>query len=208
MSSVRSNKEVILAEYGSVRSEIQQLNGQVFTALSSSLALNIAVLGWLIGKSNPSQFFTLPTVGVFLLLMGNLILLNRNRVAHRLAIFQKYFIESRLPDLCWSRVGFEYRKRYPKTILVNLCERLADSATFILLLAGIINLLVLIVIGLIPVFTSESVTIDWLQIANFAFASVLVALQEVFRRLFTNYKSVDETFQKLANECGLTKQSR
>lgn len=203
MNALKYDKEVILAEYASVRSEIQQFNGQVFSVLCSSLALNIAVLGWLIGKSNPLQFYLLPTLGIFLLLMGDVMLLNRNRLAHRLALFQKHFIESRLPDFCWSRVYFEYRNRYPKNLLVKLSERLADSAAFILLFAGIINLFVLIILGLIPVFKRESVTIDGPQIANFVMAVVLVGLQDVFRRLFTNYKIVDKTLEELANERGL-----
>jgi len=203
MDHFRTHRDAILAEYATVRGEIQQLNGQVFSVLCSSLALDIAVLGWLFGKSNPCQFYFLGTVGIILLLMGNLVLLNRNRLAHRLAFFQMYFIEPRLPDLCWGRVWFEYRERYPKAILFGLSERLADSATLILLIASILNLLVLAFLGILPFLAGEPVIIDRLQIVNLAFAAILVGLQIPLQRLFTNYEPVKGTLQQLANECGL-----
>jgi len=205
MKPGRSRMEAVLAEYGSVRSEIQQVNRQIFAALSSSLALNVAVLGWLVGKDTPSQFYALPTVGMFLLLGGNAILLNQNRVAHRLALFQKYFIEPRLPDLCWGRVYFAYRERYPRSeILSNLGERLAESGTFILLLASCVNLLVLVVLGLIPCFKMGSMTIDWMQMGNLALALGLIGLQEWFRRILTDCSSVESTMRDLAMKSGLT----
>ena len=79
-------KDAALAEYASVRSEIQQLNGQMFAILSSSIAGNIAILGWFFAKDHRSDFYFLPTVGIFLLFWGNFILLNRNRLAHRLVV--------------------------------------------------------------------------------------------------------------------------
>ena len=96
------NIDAILAEYRAVRDEILQLNGQLFAVLGSSLTLNVAILGWLFTRTDPARFFGLPTVGILMLFVGNSILLNRNRLAHRLALFQKYFIETRLPDICWG----------------------------------------------------------------------------------------------------------
>jgi len=198
--------DAVLAEYASIRSEIQQLNGQVFAVLSSSLAANIAVLGWFFGKDNPHEFFPLPTVGILLLLGGTIILLNRNRLAHRLALFQKYFIESRIPDICWGRVYFEYRNRYPRSNLVpRLAERLAESGADVLLATSVINVCVIIFVGLRPFFEAGSTVIDWWQVANFVIALVLLSLQLCFGRVMTDYRAIDVTMRRIANKCGLTR---
>jgi hypothetical protein len=57
--------EAALAEYKTIRSEIEQLNGQIFATLSSSLALNLTILGWFFEKAPTS--FVLPTIGIALL---------------------------------------------------------------------------------------------------------------------------------------------
>jgi hypothetical protein len=197
--------DAVFAEYRSVRNEIEQLNGQVFTVLSSSLALNIAVLGWLFGKERSSEFFALPTIGILLLLCGTIILLNRNRGAHRLAFFQKYFIESRIPDICWGRIYFEYRERYPIAGFVTGCaERLAESGVYVLIAAGVVNIGILAILGLRPFFESASTDIDWVQVANFAIALVLIGLQICFARVMTNYRPIDVTMRRLAKQSRLT----
>lgn len=201
--------DALLAEYRTVRDEIEQLNGQAFTVLSSSLALNVAVLGWLFGRERSSEFFALPTVGILLLLCGTIILLNRNRLAHRLALFQKYFIESRIPDICWGRVYFEYRESYPTAGFVTRCaERLAESGVYVLIGAGLVNLCILVILGLRPFFESASTDIDWAQVANFAISLALVVLQICFARLMTNYRAIDVTMCRLAKQSGLTSVSR
>jgi hypothetical protein len=197
--------DAVLAEYRSVRNEIEQLNGQVFTVLSSSLALNVAVLGWMFGKERSPEFFILPTVGILLLLCGTIILLNRNRLSHRLALFQQYFIESRMPDICWGRVYFEYRELYPKAgFVTGFTERVAESGANVLIAAGLVNVCILVILGLRPFFESAPTDIDWVQVANFAIALVLVGLQICFARIMTNYRAIDVTMRRLAEQSGLT----
>lgn len=197
----RRATEAVLAEYGSVRSEILQLNGQIFASVSSTLTLNVIVLGWLLGQETPVSFYGLPTVGIFLLSGGNALLLNRNRIAHRLALFQKYFIEPRIPDICWGRVYFAYRDKYPaEGKLTSLAERVADSGTYILIWASLINVLLLIVIGLHPVLTGLPSKIDWLQVANLVIALALLGLQDWLRRVLTNFECIDSTMKELARE--------
>jgi hypothetical protein len=197
--------DAVLAEYRSVRNEIEQANGQVFTVLSSSLALNMVVLGWLFGKERSSEFFALPTIGILLLLCGTIILLNRNRGAHRLAYFQKYFIESRIPDICWARIYFEYRVRYPIAGFdTGFAERLAESGAYVLIAAGMVNIVILAILGLLPLVKSGSTDIDWVQVANFAIALVLIGLQIRFVRVMVDYRPIDATIRRLAEQTGLT----
>lgn len=182
--------DVILAEYRSVRDEIMQLNGQLFTVIGSSLTLNVAVLGWLFARDEPAEFFGFPTVRIFILFVGNSILLNRNRVAHRLALFQKYFIETRLPAICWGRVYFEYRKYYQGGRFGPWAERLADSGTYVLFSASVINLVILLYFGFSPLFESSPTQIDWFQSINFVVAAAFVGAQDCFRRYMTHYGPV------------------
>ena len=197
------NIDAILAEYRAVRDEILQLNGQLFAVLGSSLTLNVAILGWLFTRTDPARFFGLPTVGILMLFVGNSILLNRNRLAHRLALFQKYFIETRLPDICWGRVYFEYRNQYPAFGFSRWAERLADSGTYVLLSASGVNLVIVLVFGLSPLLGSSPTQIDLLQSTNFAGASVLVVAQECFRRILTDYRPVEVAMCKIARKTGL-----
>ena len=198
--------DAVLAEYKSVRSEIEQLNGQIFVVLSSSLALNVTVLGWLFVKDSPSKPYVLPTIGILLLFFGTIILLNRNRLAHRLALFQKYFIESRISDICWGRIYFEYRAHYIRRgIITQAAERLAESGTYVLFTAGAINICILIILGLWPYFENGSMELDWKQLANIVVASALLGLQLCVGRVMTNYRAIDLTMRRLAMRCGLNR---
>lgn len=184
--------EAALAEYKAIRSEIEQLNGQIFATISSSLTLNLAILGFFLEKAPTS--YVLPTVGIILLFFGNLILLNRNRGAHRLAYFQKYFIESRIPDICWGRVYFAYRPEYDKrkTILTDLSERLAESGTWLLVFSALINVIVLIYFGYV------SKTLGPGEGINFFVACVMLGLQLFCTIVMTNYDPIDQTMRALA----------
>lgn len=201
----------VLAEYANVRGEIQQLNGQVFAILSSSIAADIAVLGWLSAKDAPYDYFLLPTFGILLLLAGSVILLNRNRLGHRLALFQKYFIESRVPDICWSRVYFEYRKRekgqatggWSKALLTALGERLAESGAYVLLGLSVVNVIVSALIGLAPCLSGSSTDIDWSQVVNLLLAILLVYLEWCFCRKLTNYDVIENMMKSIAQDSGL-----
>lgn len=87
--------DAALAEHRSVRAEIEQLNGQLFTVLSTALTLDITILGSFFTREDPSKYFVIRTIGIILLFFGSVLLLTRNRLAHRVAFFQKYFIEPR-----------------------------------------------------------------------------------------------------------------
>jgi len=76
--------------------------------------------------------------------LGSLVLVNRNRLAHRLALFQRYFLESRVPDLLWARVYFAYRRCYPSKSKVRAFEeRLGESGASVLLIASVLNIAIL-----------------------------------------------------------------
>lgn len=223
------NLEAQLAEYSAVRAEIEQLNGQIFSVLSGSLALDVSILGWLFGEhGNPRVPYLLPTVGILFLMAGNYILLNRNRLAHRLALFQKYFVESRQPAICWARVGSQYRIRYSKDAgrFASFVERLADSGSWVLFGASVLNILVLL---LLPYLTSSGAAVDRVQLGNFIhsvldyspraadsrivvdwpqFVNLLVASAFAASELFLlgvmrNYERVECTMRQLADEAGL-----
>jgi len=206
------NGEAVLAEYSAVRAEIEQLNGQIFSVLSGSLALDLSVLGWLFGgPGDPRARYFLPTVGILFLMAGNYILLNRNRGAHRLALFQKHFVEPRLPDICWGRVYFEYRTRYSETSktwakkrLESMAERLANSGSWVLVGASALNIVILAILGLAPYFASSPAVVDRAQLANFVVASALVASEVFLLPFMTDYKKVEEIMKGLAKEAGLT----
>jgi len=199
------SNEPLLSEYASVRSEIQQLNGQVFAVLSSSISINIIILGWFFGKSNPSEFYALPTLGIFILFWGNIIMLNRNRLAHRLALFQKYFIESRMPDICWGRVYFKYRLKYPKSSIISgLAERLSESGTYMFFGVSVVNVIALAYIGLKPFFMDGSTVLDKTQVINFLIAILFSILQLCFNRLMTDYRPIDVIMRRISRQSGLT----
>jgi hypothetical protein len=81
--------DAILAEYRSVRAEIEQLNGQLFAVLTTVLIIDITILGWFFTRDEPANYYMIPTIGILMLFFGSLVLLNRNRLSHRLALFQK-----------------------------------------------------------------------------------------------------------------------
>jgi hypothetical protein len=199
--------DAILAEYDAVRHEISQLNGQVFTVMGSALTLNTTALGWYF-KDNVEKYYV-PTIGILFLFFGTIILLNRDRMAHRLALFQRYFIEPRAPQICWGRVYFAYREHYrqkqepKKTFLIEITERLSGSGAFVLAAASAMNVCVLIYWGVRPCWEAGAVDVDWGQVCNLVVAGVLVALQFIFKRIMTNYEPIKRTLHAIANDCGL-----
>jgi hypothetical protein len=95
--------DAILAEYRSVRAEIEQLNGQLFAVLTAVLIIDITILGWFFTRDKPANYYWIPTIGILMLFFGSLPMFNRNILSHRLALFQKYFIEPRVRDVCWGK---------------------------------------------------------------------------------------------------------
>ena len=182
------SKEAALAEYSSISNEILQLNSQIFTVLTSGLGLNILIIGWMF-TSDPFNLWYLPLVGIGLLSITNILLLNINRLAHRLAIFQKYFIEDRLPDICWARVGFAYRELYEYKGLQVLYERIAQNRFLLILLTQFVNLL------LVVFFKFEPISIPIIVIVL-----LLGVGQWLLMKSMTNYKSIEEAFKKVEQQ--------
>jgi hypothetical protein len=222
-----TSNESILAEYRSIRSEIEQLNGQIFLVFTGSLTANVTIMGWFFTQEKRNPYIL--TIGIAILLLGSLLLLNRNRLAHRLAIFQKYFIESRITDICWSRVYFEYRYRTDpwstarnpphitrlfRWIFWILGERLADATSWILFWIGAINGAILFVwtrkyfslnLGCLRVWNivvaPQTIPIpDCLQVWNITAAFAILAVQGSFTWAMPKYEDIDNVMYNLAIE--------
>lgn len=188
-------ESAIIAEYSSIRTEILQLNDQAFKSLMGSIALDITVLSWMFSREDPSQYFSMPAIGVFILFAGVLVLLNRNRLAHRLAIFQKIFIEPRIPDICWARVYFQYREEHAKKHsgwFSSWGERIAESGGNTILIIQIVNLLVFLYYGIIPWFQFVLTEIDYRRVICFLGIICIIAFQRGVQRKLTDYSCIHE----------------
>lgn len=188
------DKEAVLKEYSVIRDEILQLNSQIFTIFTSGLGLDIVIIGWIFAsKQHFQDLWYLPLFGIVILFITNLILLNKNRLAHRLAIFQKYFIEERIPDICWGRVYFAYRKEYPTGMFEKIFERIAEGTAILVLIVQAINLLLFLIL------------IAW-KFPNLSCYSILaivgicilgLILQWFLVSSAANYENVDQSFKKV-----------
>ena len=190
------SQDAVLKEYSATRNEILQLNSQVFAILTSGLGLDIVIIGWIfVSKSPPKDFWYLPIFGIVILFLTNLVLLSKNRLAHRLALFQKYFIEERIPDICWARVYFAYRKEYPLGISNKVFERISEGSTIVVLIVQIINLLFMGI--LIP---WKFPGLPYCSIICIIAISILwIILQWIIVRSMTNYKKADQAFKAVLN---------
>jgi hypothetical protein len=193
--------DAVLAEYRSVRAEIEQLNGQLFAAWSAALTLDMTILGWFFTRDDPSRYFLIPTVGNILLFLAAIIVLNRNRLAHRLAYFQRYLIEPRVPDICWARVYFRYRDLTQPSKAFS--ERLADSAVNLLVFAATINVVILWIFGVVPYVPGQRVQFTW-RLVNVAVAITFLWLPLYLRRVMTDYRAIERAMLKISEETGLT----
>lgn len=195
--------DVVLAEYRAMRAEVLQLNSQIIGIFTGTLALDISVLGWFFARAEPSKFYALPTVGVFFIALGSTILTNRLRLAHRLGMFQKYFLEPRLPGICWATVYFRYREQVGAAKSISTWgERLTESG--FLLAVGIVNLAILLFIGLWPCWTVGTLGVDWLQVVNFLVAAGLLAGGGFLRGRLRDYSVLDGAMKRISEEAGLT----
>jgi hypothetical protein len=193
--------DAVLAEYRSVRSEIEQLNGQLFLAWSAALTLDMTILGWFFTRDNPSRYFLIPTIGNIILFLAAILVLNRNRLSHRLAYFQRYFIERRVPDICWARVYFRYRELYPTNS--SFSERLADSAVYVLVFAALINVVVLFIFGIGPYVPGQHVQFIW-RLVNVAVAIAFVCFFYPLQRVMIDYSAIERAMLTISEETGLT----
>lgn len=203
MNIVNKYSNIIVEEYKSVRAEILQLNGQIFGTLSTSLSLNIAILGWFYASSHATDYYGLPTLGILVLFLGNIILLNRNRLSHRLSYFQKYFIETRLPCIVWSRVYLAYRDIYANRGVAKFSERLADSGTYILISSGIINVLIIVIYYIEMSLNRSDFCFGYSHIANISISIFLIFGMIYIKNIFTDYSEIEKTFSLLAEDNGL-----
>jgi hypothetical protein len=199
----QNERDEVLAEYGAMRAEVLQLNSQIITIFVGTLTLDISVLGWFFANDDLGAFYVLPTIGVFFLVLGSTVLTNRLRLAHRLGMFQKYFIEPRLPGITWATVYFRYREQLRlKKGVSTWGERLTESG--FLLGVGLINLGILAFNGLRPYWTAKAVTVDSLQTLNFVAACTLIGIGWFLRRQFRDYSVTDQTMRQISEERGLT----
>jgi hypothetical protein len=198
-----SDQEVILAEYAAMRAEILQLNGQIVTIFAGTLTLDVSVLGWFFSKDAPGGAIALPTIGIFFLALGSTVLTNRLRLAHRLGMFQRYFIEPKLPGITWATVYFQYRDELRKASGASTWgERLTESA--FLLGVGVVNLAVLVVDGARPFWTAARVEPDPWKVFNIAAAGALLGAGWWLRARFRDYTVSDAAMRQIAERSGLT----
>jgi hypothetical protein len=190
-------REAMLAEYSAMRAEVLQLNSQIVTIFAGTLTLDVSVLGWMFVKDVPQSYWVFPTVGIFFLALGSVVITNRLRLAHRIGMFQKHFIEPRLPGIQWASVYFEYRELLRQDGGASTWgERLTES--WFLLGVGFVNLLILAFNGLGPYFANPRVVIDRWKLANFVAACALLAIGFWLRHTFRNYTVSDDAMTKIA----------
>jgi hypothetical protein len=196
------DKDATLEEYRSIRSEILQLNGQAFTAVTLFLGANMTILGWMLSKDDPSDYCFLPVIGVFILFCGCILLCNRDRLAHRLAIFQKYFIENKLPDIYWSRSYFLYRAEFYKNagFFEKCSERLAISNMFVLCVSQLVNIVVFLIYALMPLFTSDPCTLDCQKVIFFVIMVIILGIQLIFKNKLAEFGNIETTMKTVASQ--------
>jgi hypothetical protein len=195
-----SDKEVILEEYRNVRSEISQLNSQVFTAITISVGANVTILGWMFSKDEPSKYLFLPLAGVLILFGACILVLVQVKLAHRLALFQKYSIENRLPDICWARVYFQYIKEYRPPFI----ERLAGSSILVLAIIQIGNILIFLFLPLFE-YGFSSVKIDRMNTFFFVVMVIAMLIECYLYKKLTDYKDVEQAMEKIASKMHCSK---
>lgn len=201
-----ADKNAIIAEYVNIRAEILQLNGQGFTILTVSLGLNMSVIGWMFSKTDPSQYIYLLTIGVIIGFVGCLLLLNKNRLAHRLAYFQEFFIESRIPDICWARVGFMYRDKYKEISqkrFSSWSERIAESGVYTITVAQIVNIIIFLFYAVLPWFKSDSTIIDWFKVVNGIIILIILWIQYYAMKNMVGYKTIKKAMNEVYKETSL-----
>jgi hypothetical protein len=181
----------ILSEYKSIRDEINQLNTQIITAFSFVLSGNLIILGWMFSKENSQDYLYLLIISFILLIFGNIIIISRNRLAHRLALFQKYFIETRLTDIYWARVYFDYRETYKKSsmcyFIINIFERLSDVFCWFLNILSLLNLIIIFLYNI-------NCKLQWFV---FLVGLSVFIVQLLMNILINRYKKIEDVFKIL-----------
>lgn len=143
------------------------------------------------GLGDPNYLPFLPLVSVVILVITNLLHLHLNRLAHRLRYFQMYFIEDRLPDICWGRVGFAYRDYYESTFLAPFQERIANNRFWLIIVLQLLSF------TMVAYLVKEHST-AW-KIVVVA-AALLTFLQWLILKYMTNCNSIKEAFKETMNK--------
>ena len=139
-------KQNIKEEYIALRAEILQLNSQAFTLAGGSLTL-FTILGFGLSMSKLIELDPfVPFVGIVILIAANILIGHKIRVAHRLAFYQKYFIEPKMPGVRWGEIGFKFRTAFDgkhNKFLVSVTERFVLVQTAIISVPQVINFIAL-----------------------------------------------------------------
>jgi hypothetical protein len=211
-----NEKNEILAEYSSIRDEILQLNSQAFVTITGSLTINFTILGAMfsnveriLSNNNPLQeLIFLPFIGFMVLILGNILLSHKIRIAHRLALFVKYFIEEKNKNIRWSRTYFDFKEKYDKKkgkFVASITERFVEVQALILVIAQLINI-VIIIYFLMNFYYKKILN---LSLHNIILVALIISLIIEFSllRMLNNYKPYKEIFKELSEEKSITQQS-
>jgi len=173
------NNDLKIAEYNAIRNEILQLNSQIYNTFYGTILFVVTVFGWYY-KNNLESSIMLYLFLFLILLIGNIVVINRNRLAHRLALVIRYFIEEKNTDLQWSTVYFEYRK-LKKERFDFIYERLADIILSIFLLITFILL----------VFLYFNIRCICSNLIAFIIGIISLLFQILSWRYFNKYQSIE-----------------
>ena len=183
-------KPNIREEFSTIRDEILQLNSQAFALVGGSLTINFTIIGFGINKHGTKNIDPmLPFIGILLLVASNILIAHKIRMAHRLALFIKYYIEPSLEGIKWADVYFDYRKKFNlehNWFVRHIAERFVDTQTSVLCIAQFVNVLILL---------NCSGTIGKYLLA--ISAAILLIFQIILLRTINNCKSMESIFKLL-----------
>jgi len=177
------------AEYASIREENLQLNSQAFQLIGGSLTLDFVILGYGLSKAEPGQLDPLlPFTGIITLFVANLLIAHKIRMAHRLAIFLKFFVVPKLPGILWPKVYFEFREGFERNnkSVAKIAERFVIVQTGAIMAAQLINTLLLLQCQ-----PSTS------RLILLGFALPLFPIQWLLLRIVNDHAPIEREFERL-----------
>lgn len=196
------DQKAIIAEYKTIRAEILHLNNQFLKILIWSVGINLTVLGWLFSnKDLLENIFVLLLICVFILFFGCILLINRDRLAHRLAIFQELFIEKRISVIYWARAYTRYKNAFGNRWQSQLVERFAESGLIVLMSFQLLDLIIFVYYAIIPWLKYGLKEIDWNKLIFFIIMLIFFLLTIViFRKVASKYDDIDNAMRQAADE--------
>jgi hypothetical protein len=196
-----ADNSAIISEYNNIRAEILNLNEQFLKILIGSVGINLTILGWLFSnKDQGENIFSLLTICVFILFFSCMLLVNRDRLAHRLAIFQELFIEKRIPAISWGRVYPQYKDAFGNNWKSLLVERFAKSGVITLILLQVLYVIIFIYYAIMPWFKYNSKQIDVFKLTLFILMIIFFVLTCIVSKL-TGKKSSYEDIRIAMMKC-------